>query len=92
MTTSRTVVFDAPGGPEVMKIVERPVGDPGPGEVRIRHHACGLNYIDIYQRSGVYPLVLQHALGIRLIGTAGSDEKCVLANAYGHFHQTVRVH
>lgn len=76
MTTSRTVVFDAPGGPEVMKIVERPVGDPGPGEVRIRHHACGLNYIDIYQRSGVYPLALPHALGMEgagVVEAVGAD-------------------
>jgi NADPH2:quinone reductase len=51
-----------------MKIVQIPVGDPGPGEVRIRHHACGLNYIDIYQRSGVYPLALPHALGMEGAG------------------------
>ena len=46
-----------------MKLVELPVGDPGPGEVRIRQHACGLNYIDVYQRSGVYPLPMPLALG-----------------------------
>ena len=39
-----------------MKLVDLPVGEPGPGEVRIRHHASGLNFIDVYQRSGVYPL------------------------------------
>lgn len=68
MSTARTVIFEAPGGPEVMKLVQRPVGDPGPGEVRIRHHACGLNFIDIYQRSGVYPLPLPHALGMEGAG------------------------
>lgn len=59
-----------------MKIVERPVGDPGPGEVRISHHACGLNYIDIYQRSGVYPLALPHALGMEgagVVEAVGAD-------------------
>jgi NADPH2:quinone reductase len=68
MTSDRSVIIEVPGGPEVMKIVQIPVGDPGPGEVRIRHHACGLNYIDIYQRSGVYPLALPHALGMEGAG------------------------
>lgn len=66
---ARTVVMEAPGGPEVLKIVDRPVGDPGPGEVRLRHAACGLNFIDIYQRSGLYPLPLPTALGMEASGT-----------------------
>jgi NADPH2:quinone reductase len=66
--TARTVVMDAPGGPDVLRIEERPVGDPGPGEVRIRHHACGLNFIDIYQRSGLYPMALPAALGMEAAG------------------------
>ena len=68
MTSDRSVIIEVPGGPEVMKIVQIPAGDPGPREVRIRHHACGLNYIDIYQRSGVYPLALPHALGMEGAG------------------------
>jgi NADPH2:quinone reductase len=68
VTMARSVIFEAPGGPEVMKLVDRPLGEPGPGEVRIRHHACGLNYIDIYQRSGVYPLPLPHGLGMEGAG------------------------
>jgi NADPH2:quinone reductase len=55
-TTSPTIRIEKAGGPEEMKLVDLPVGDPGPGEVRIRHHASGLNYIDVYQRSGVYTL------------------------------------
>ena len=39
----RAIQITAYGGPEVMKIVDLPVGDPGPGEIRIRQHACGLN-------------------------------------------------
>ncbi len=54
-TLSPTIRIDKTGGPEEMKLVDLPVGEPGPGEVRIRHHAIGLNYIDVYQRSGVYP-------------------------------------
>jgi NADPH2:quinone reductase len=55
-TLSPTIRIEKAGGPEEMHLVDLPVGDPGPGEIRIRHHACGLNYIDVYQRSGVYPL------------------------------------
>ncbi|XDA97129.1 quinone oxidoreductase [Sulfitobacter sp. LCG007] len=66
---ARTVVIEEFGGPEVMKVVDRPVGDPGPGEIRIRHAACGLNFIDCYQRSGLYKLDLPHALGMEAAGT-----------------------
>lgn len=44
------------GGPEVMRWEDVEVGKPGPGEVRLRHTAVGLNYIDVYHRSGLYPL------------------------------------
>ena len=50
----RAIQITAFGGPEEMKLVELAVGEPGPGEVRIRHHAAGLNYIDVYQRTGRY--------------------------------------
>ncbi len=60
----RAVRIDGFGGPEVMKVVDVAVGEPGPGEVRIRHKACGLNYIDIYQRSGVYPNPLPFQMGM----------------------------
>jgi NADPH2:quinone reductase len=43
------------GGPEVLKLGEREVGEPGPGEARVRHRAIGLNFVDIYFRAGVYP-------------------------------------
>jgi NADPH:quinone reductase len=66
--TARTVIIEAPGGPEAMKIVDRPVGDPGPGQIRIRHAVCGLNFIDVYQRSGLYKLELPHPLGMEAAG------------------------
>src|SRR4051812_8976487 len=47
--------FHQPGGPEVLKWEEIEVGDPGPGQVRLKHTAVGLNFIDIYHRSGLYP-------------------------------------
>jgi NADPH2:quinone reductase len=51
-----------------MQLVETEVGEPGPGQIRIRHHACGLNFIDVYQRGGVYPLPLPLILGMEGAG------------------------
>ncbi len=65
---ARTVIIEAPGGPEALKLVDWPVGEPGPGEIRIRHHAVGLNFIDVYQRTGLYPLPLPAALGMEAAG------------------------
>lgn len=65
---SPTVRIDQQGGPETMHLVDLPVGEPGPGEIRIRHHACGLNFIDVYQRSGVYPFPMPLSLGMEAAG------------------------
>lgn len=65
---ARTVIIEAAGGPENLRVVDRDVGAPGPGEIRIRQRACGLNFIDVYQRSGLYPLELPHALGMEAAG------------------------
>lgn len=51
------------GGPEQLQWTEVTVGDPGPGEVRVRNTAIGLNYIDTYHRSGLYPMPLPLTLG-----------------------------
>jgi NADPH2:quinone reductase len=67
-TTSPTIQIAAFGGPEVLQLVDLPVGEPGPGEIRIRHHACGLNYIDVYQRTGLYPNALPLNLGMEGAG------------------------
>jgi len=56
------------GGPENMRLVDLPVGDPGPGQIRIRHHACGLNFIDVYQRTGLYTNPLPLTLGMEGAG------------------------
>ena len=66
--TSRTIQIRAFGGPEQLELVTLPVGEPGPGEIRIHHHAVGLNYIDVYQRSGVYPNALPLSLGMEGAG------------------------
>ena len=66
--TSATVRVSQHGGADAMHLVDLPVGEPGAGEIRIRHHACGLNYIDVYQRSGVYPLPMPLSLGMEAAG------------------------
>lgn len=66
--SSRAIHIEHTGGPEQLKLVNVTVGDPGPGEIRIRHHAIGLNFIDIYQRSGLYPLPLPLQLGMEAAG------------------------
>jgi NADPH2:quinone reductase len=68
MNTSRTIQISQYGGPEAMKLVELPVGEPGPGEIRIRHEACGLNFIDVYQRTGLYQNPLPLTLGMEGAG------------------------
>jgi len=65
---SPTVRVDQHGAADAMYVTELPVGDPGPGEIRIRHHACGLNFIDVYQRSGVYQLPMPLSLGMEAAG------------------------
>jgi NADPH2:quinone reductase len=60
---ANAIRFHQVGGPEVLQFESVSVGEPGPGEVRIRHSAVGLNYIDTYQRSGLYKLPLPSGLG-----------------------------
>jgi NADPH:quinone reductase len=52
---SQAIQISEFGGPDVLRLVDVAVGDPGPGQVRVRHHACGINFIDVYQRTGLYP-------------------------------------
>ena len=99
--TSRAVRIDEHGGPEKLKLVDVTVGEPGPGEIRIRHHAVGLNYIDVYQRTGLYPNALPLALGMEGAGVveavgegvghlAVGDRAAYAANPPGSYSQ-VRV-
>ena len=67
-TTSKAVRIDQHGGPEELKLVEVKVGEPGIGEIRIRHKAIGLNFIDVYQRSGLYQLPMPLQLGMEASG------------------------
>ena len=64
----RAIQITAYGGPEAMQLVDLPVGEPGPGEIRVRHHASGLNFIDVYQRTGLYQNPLPLTLGMEGAG------------------------
>jgi NADPH:quinone reductase len=68
----RAIQISTFGGPEVMQLVDLPVGEPGPGDVRVRHHAVGLNFIDVYQRTGLYPNALPLSLGMEASGVVES--------------------
>ena len=65
---SKAVQIRQIGGPEQMELVDVQVGEPGPGQIRIRHKAIGLNYIDVYQRTGLYNLPLPLQLGMEGAG------------------------
>ena len=65
---SKAVRIERNGGPEELKIVDVTVGEPGAGEIRIRHKAVGLNFIDVYQRTGLYPFPMPLNLGMEASG------------------------
>ena len=71
------------GGPEVLKYEDVDVGDPGAGEIRIRQTACGLNFIDIYFRTGLYPASLPSGLGSEAAGVVEAVGDGVVGLATG---------
>ena len=71
------------GGPEVLQIEDLPAGAPGPGQVRVRHTAVGVNFIDTYHRSGLYPLSLPSGLGSEGAGVVEEVGPGVTAVAQG---------
>ena len=68
MHPARQIVISAHGGPEVLQLVEAEVGDPGEGAIRVAHKAVGLNFIDVYQRTGLYPGALPFVPGREAAG------------------------
>jgi NADPH:quinone reductase len=83
MTASRIVELAEFGGPEVLRVVQRDVPPPAAGEVQIRHKAIGFNFIDIYQRKGIYPLPLPTALGFEAAGVVEAVGQDVSEHAVG---------
>jgi NADPH:quinone reductase len=76
----RAIRFHQTGGPEVLQLNDVPVGEPGPGQARLRHTAIGVNFIDIYQRSGLYPVQLPAVAGNEgagIVEAVGADVRDV---------------
>jgi len=99
---ARAIQIDRTGGPEVMHVVEIDVPEPKPGEVRIRHRACGINFIDTYYRSGLYPVALPCVLGSEgagVVDTVGAgvthlavgDRVAYAANSPGSYSEARNV-
>ncbi|GEA88208.1 quinone oxidoreductase [Cellulomonas cellasea] len=65
----QTIQAGSAGGPEVLELVELPTPEPGPGQVRVRVAAAGVNFIDTYRRSGLYPVPFPHVVGGEGAGT-----------------------
>src|SRR5690606_29404221 len=89
MDKAQVIQISQHGGPEVMQLAQIEVPPPSAGEVRIRQKAIGLNFIDIYCRTGLYPHSLPHGLGFEASGiveAVGSDVRHVRVGdrvAYG---------
>ncbi len=64
----KSIIIKKNGGPEVMEISDKKIGSPGPEEIKVTHLAIGLNYIDTYHRSGLYPLPLPSGIGLEAAG------------------------
>jgi NADPH2:quinone reductase len=79
----RAIQIDRFGGAEEMHLADVPVGEPGPGEVRVRHRACGINFIDIYHRTGLYPNQLPLVLGTEGAGVVEAVGRGVTHLAVG---------
>ena len=65
---SKAIIIKKNGGPEVLELNDLNVGSPGPDEIKVINHAIGLNYIDTYHRSGLYPLKLPSGIGLEAAG------------------------
>ena len=65
---ARAIRLDRIGGPEVLRLEQVEVGEPGSGEVRVRHSYVAVNFIDVYHRTGFYPLSLPNGLGSDAVG------------------------
>ena len=79
----KAIRIEQPGGPDVMQWVDVEVGDPGPGEIRVRNRYVGLNYIDVYHRNGLYPVPLPSGIGMEASGVVEAVGDGVIDLAVG---------
>ena len=84
---AQAIRFDEIGGPEVLELETVEVGEPGPGQARVRHSYVAVNFIDIYFRTGHYPLPLPNGLGsdavgvVEAVGPGVTDIRSAIASA-----------
>ena len=64
----KSIIIKKNGGPEVLELQDVKIGNPGPDEIKVTNYAIGLNYIDTYHRSGLYPLKLPSGIGLEAAG------------------------
>ena len=79
----RAIRFSRTGGPDVLETVDLPIPQPGPGQILVRHHAIGVNFIDTYHRSGLYPVKLPSGLGMEGAGVVEATGEGVTRFAPG---------
>jgi NADPH:quinone reductase len=97
----KAILFDAPGGPEVLRLADVPRAVPAAGEVLVRVEAAGLNFIDVYHRTGLYPLPLPATPGLEGAGVVESlglgvsgfeiGDRVAWSNAPGSYAQEIAV-
>lgn len=80
---ARAIRVNRPGRPEVLQALDVDFGDPGPGQARIRQHAIGVNFIDIYHRTGLYPQPMPFIPGVEGAGTVEAVGEGVSSVAVG---------
>ncbi len=87
---TKAICFERQGGPEVLELRDVEVGEPGEGMLRVRHTAIGLNFIEVYQRNGLYPMQLPGRLGqeaagvVEAVGSGVTEYKPGDRVAYGN--------
>ena len=89
---SKSIVMKKNGGPEVLELQEVNVTSPGADEIKITNHAIGLNYIDTYHRSGLYPVKLPSGIGLEAAGKideVGSNVSEFNIGAVSYTHLTL---
>ena len=79
----KAIRFHETGGPEVLRLENVEVGEPGPGQVRLRHEAVGLNFADTYFRNGTYPIPLPNGMGVEAAGVVEAIGPDVTSVAVG---------
>ena len=83
---SKSIIIKKNGGPEVLELSDISLNSPGPNEIKVTNYAIGLNYIDTYHRSGLYPLPLPSGIGLEAAGKIEEVGTNISDFSKGHLH------